>query len=574
MIPRNNSHFAQNPTINIRRSRFNRNHEHKLTFNVGDIVPVYWDEVLPGDTKKIKTNTVMRLSTLIAPIMDNLKAEIMYYYVPMRLVWSHTKEFFGENTQGPWAQPIEYQIPQVTAPAGTGWKKGTIADYMGVPTLVPGLSISALPFRAVAKIYDDWFRDENLQDPFNIPVDDNTTTGSNGDTYINDVVKGGMPFKAAKYFDIFTSALPSPQKGPAVPLPITNVSLTEAPVYGVNGKDMVLQYKGNEGDEAYWRTWLRSASNQAVYVSRADEIATGTQVPLNVLSKENIGGGVDSSNIYADLSGLNIGIGTINELRTAFQIQKYFEKDARGGTRYVEYLLSHFGVQSPDARLQRSEYLGGSYINLNINQVIQNSESGSTPQGNTAAYSLTSSSHEDFVKSFTEHGFIIGFCVVRYNHSYQQGLAREWSRKTKFDFYDPLFANLGEFGIKNKEIYAQGPDAINDDTGKPFDDEIFGYNEAWYEYRYKPSYISGEFRSNSVDGEGNSDTLDYWHLADNYDSMPFLSDSWIQEDGKIVDRVLAVTSRLSNQVLADFYFEQIDVRPMPVYSIPGLIDHH
>lgn len=568
MIPRNNSHFAMNPSIAFKRSSFRRNHEHKLTMNVGDVVPIYWDFVLPGDTHKLKTNDVMRLSTLIAPIMDNIKVEMMYYFVPMRLVWSHTKEFFGENTSGPWAQQIEYQIPQCTSPEG-GWKVGTIADYMGIPTYVDNLSVNALPFRAVAKVYDDWWRDENLQDPFNIPVDDNVTSGSNGSTYINDVVKGGMPFKAAKYFDVFTSALPSPQKGASVPLPITNVNLNAAPVYG-NGQSLAMAY--TDDTSALQLGNIRANSSYDVTFSNNAEIGVGTAKNLRVATKANLGTG--SAGLEADLSGLNIGIGTINELRTAFQIQKYLERDARGGTRYNEILLSHFGIISPDARLQRSEYLGGSMLNLNINQVVQNSESGTTPQGNTAAYSLTSSSHYDFTKSFTEHGYIIGLAVARYNHSYQQGLARDWSVKTKYDIYDPLFANLGEFGIKNKEIYAQGSDVLNPETGVAYDEEIFGYNEAWYWYRYKQSYISGEFRSNSVDSDGQSNTLDFWHLADDYDSLPSLSASWIMEDKSNVDRVLAVTSAVSNQIIADFYFEQVSVRAMPVYSFPGYIDHH
>ena len=554
------SHFALNPTnIDIRRSTFDRSHSLKTSFNVGDIVPFFLDEVLPGDTFNVDTSKVVRLQTLLTPVMDNIYLDTYFFFVPNRLTWSHWKQFNGENTESAWIPQTEYEIPQITAPADSGWSVGTIADYLGVPTGVPNLSVSALPFRAYALVMNEWFRDENLSDPLVVPVDDATVAGVNTGTFVIDVAKGGLPYKAAKYHDYFTSCLPSPQKGPDVLIP----SATSG-VYPVVTKNEVHDPGGYTLSGVY-------GSNPTVF----DELSV---FPSNYLIPSVSGSNVgvtgpnasltfDPTNLWAESSG---GLGaSINQLRMAFQIQKLYEKDARGGSRYIEILKSHFGVTSPDARLQRPEYLGGNRVPININQVVQQSAtaSGETAQGTVTGMSVTTDTPSDFTKSFTEHGFVIGVMVARYDHTYQQGLERFWSRKDRFDYYWPVFANIGEQAVKNKEIFAQGP-GVKDSAGAVIDDQVFGYQEAWADYRYKPSRVTGEMRSQYAQ------SLDVWHLADDYSALPMLSDSWIREDKTNVDRVLAVTSAVSNQLFADIYIKNRTTRPMPMYSIPGLIDHH
>lgn len=546
-----NTRFALNPTnLDIARSTFRRDHSVKLSFNVGDVIPFYVDEVLPGDTFQVKTSMVVRLQTLLTPMMDNLYLDTYFYFVPNRIVWQHWRELMGENTQSAWIPTVEYSVPQVSAPAG-GWSIGSIADYMGVPTGVPRLFVNALPFRAYALIMNEWFRDENLSDPLNIPVDDATLGGSNGTNYITDVVKGGMPFKAAKFHDYFTSALPAPQKGPDVTIPVSG---------GANYPVQTLskEIPGSPTAPLRVKTFDEMPYN-VIGINRS----TAPQ-PGSVWASQNTTNGNADFFVPTNLWAINDGsvsAATINQLRMAFQVQKLYEKDARGGTRYIEILKSHFGVTSPDARLQRPEYLGGNRIPVNINQVVQSSatQADGTPLGDTAAFSVTTDVHGDFIKSFVEHGFVIGVMVARYDHTYQQGLERFWSRKDRLDYYFPVFANIGEQPILNKEIYAQGTTQ---------DDEVFGYQEAWADYRYKPSRVAGEMRSKAPA------SLDVWHLADEYTTLPKLSDAWIREDKTNVDRVLAVTSSVSNQMFADLYIQCKATRPMPVYSIPGLIDHH
>lgn len=557
-----NTRFALNPTnLDIARSTFRRDHSVKLSFNVGDVIPFYVDEVLPGDTFQVKTSMVARLQTLLTPMMDNLYLDTYFYFVPNRIVWQHWRELMGENTQSAWIPSVEYSVPQVTAPSG-GWSIGSIADYMGIPTGVANLSVNALPFRAYALIMNEWFRDENLSDPLNIPVDDATLAGSNGTNYITDVVKGGMPFKAAKFHDYFTSALPAPQKGPDVTIPVGQGG--NLPVVSLADRVDHSQFK------APMSAWISGAKPNKDYSSVIQTWNFGSAFGGTDVESVSTGVGFESptsrdgsmylDNLWAIQSG-TVTAATINQLRMAFQIQKLYEKDARGGTRYIEILKSHFGVTSPDARLQRPEYLGGNRIPVNINQVVQSSatQSNGTPLGDTAAFSVTTDVHGDFIKSFVEHGFVIGIMVARYDHTYQQGLERFWSRKDRLDYYFPVFANIGEQPILNKEIYAQGTDE---------DNEVFGYQEAWADYRYKPSRVAGEMRSAAPT------SLDVWHLADEYSQLPSLSDAWIREDKTNVDRVLAVTSSTSNQMFADLFISCKATRPMPVYSVPGLIDHH
>ncbi len=568
-----NTRFALNPTnLDLSRSTFRRDHSVKLSYNVGDIIPFYVDEVLPGDTFQLKTSMVSRMQTLLTPMMDNLYIDTYFFFVPNRIVWQHWKELMGENTESAWIPTVEYSVPQITAPVG-GWNIGTIADYFGIPTGIDNLSVNALPFRAYALIMNEWFRDENLSDPLDIPVNDATVTGVNSGNYITDVAKGGLPFKAAKFHDYFTSCLPSPQKGPDVTIPVagsTNIPVVtmsdKVPspgnvplgIVGYNAK--MTQY--TSGSPATWTGEMQQLRGATANTYTGVPSAANANVPLYAVNDGYTGSSspIIPNNLWAVSDG-SVSAATINQLRMAFQIQKLYEKDARGGTRYIEVLKSHFGVTSPDARLQRPEYLGGNRIPVNINQVVQSSgtQPDGTPLGDTAAFSVTTDVHGDFIKSFVEHGFILGLMVARYDHTYQQGLERFWSRKDRFDYYWPVFANIGEQAVLNKEIYA---------TGQATDNEVFGYQEAWADYRYKPSRVCGEMRSKA------QTSLDVWHLADDYTKLPSLSDAWIREDKANVDRVLAVTSAVSNQMFADIYVQCKATRPMPVYSIPGLIDHH
>lgn len=556
------SHFSLSPHVDISRSRFDRSASLKTSFNAGDVVPFFLEEVLPGDTFSVDTSKVVRMQTLLTPMMDNVYLDTYYFFVPNRLVWDHWKEFCGENTESAWIPQTEYTMPQITSPAGEGWSVGTLADYFGIPTGVSGLSVSALPFRAYALIMNEWFRDQNLQDPLVVPTDDSTVAGVNTGTFVTDVAKGGKPFIAAKYHDYFTSALPAPQKGPDVAIPVAQAA--SYPVYPLaqsvlpSGADSLKWLKRDGSNFTYNSSQYGSFGISSVFSDGASSSDSTIlkQVEVGPVSVED----VIPANLWAVADG-NAAAATINQLRLAFQIQKFYELQARGGSRYTEVVRSFFGVTSPDARLQRPEYLGGNRVPININQIVQQSgtESSGTPQGTVVGQSLTTDKHSDFTKSFTEHGLIIGVMVARYDHTYQQGLNRLWSRKDKFDFYWPVFANIGEQAIKNKEIFAQGTDK---------DNEVFGYQEAWAEYRYKPNMVTGEMRS------AYAQSLDVWHLADDYSSLPSLSDSWIREDKANIDRVLAVTSAVSNQFFADIYVKNYCTRPMPMYSVPGLIDHH
>lgn len=556
------SHFSLAPHVDISRSRFDRSASLKTSFNAGDVVPFFLDEVLPGDTFSVDTSKVVRMQTLLTPMMDNVYLDTYYFFVPNRLVWDHWKEFCGENTESAWIPQTEYTMPQITSPASTGWDVGTLADYFGIPTGVSGLSVSALPFRAYALIMNEWFRDQNLQDPLVVPTDDSTVAGVNSGTSVTDVAKGGKPFVASKYHDYFTSALPSPQKGPDVTIPVAQagsypvVSLNQYVDSSKSNASVAWQKLDGSGFSLLDGLGIvvgqkpRSGGFDSKYFSGYMTVSEGASA----------GSDIAPANLWAVADG-NAASATINQLRLAFQIQKFYEQQARGGSRYTEVVRSFFGVTSPDARLQRPEYLGGNRVPINVNQIVQQSgtESSGTPQGTVVGQSLTTDKHSDFTKSFTEHGFIIGVMVARYDHTYQQGLNRLWSRKDKFDYYWPVFANIGEQAIKNKEIFAQGNDK---------DNEVFGYQEAWAEYRYKPNMVTGEMRS------AYAQSLDVWHLADDYKQLPTLSDAWIKEDKSNLDRVLAVSSSVSNQFFADIYVKNYCTRPMPMYSVPGLIDHH
>lgn len=567
------SHFSTLPDIDIQRSVFDRSSGHMTSFNAGDLIPIYVDEVLPGDSVRMTTSKVVRAQTLLTPTFGNMYLDVYWYFVPMRLTYDHSKEFFGENNQSAWIPQVEYQIPSISSPEG-GFDTGTIADYMGLPVNIEWsneavMRPSALPFRAYALICDQWYRDQNVSDPLNIPLGDSNQIGSNGDDYINDVANGGKPFKVAKYHDYFTSCLPSPQKGPSVGFDFTsNLSYEGAtyPVLTSETADFVDDLTGNP---------LLFRRKQGVFgtnenVGLATRVSSGNADAIAYVSG-SASGNAYSENFQAFPSNLTVtipdqdfgsatGSFTINELRLAFQLQKFYEKQARGGSRYIEVIRQHFGVTSPDARLQRTEYLGGNRIPIQIHEVANSSQSQEDFLGDLGAMSVTSDIHQDFERSFTEHGYLIGVCCVRYDHTYSQGLEKFWTRR-KFDqFYWPVFANLGEQPVYDSELYADEDTMSND--------SVFGYQEAWADYRYKPDRVSGELRP------GISNSLASWNLADYYTQKPTLSDSWIREDKSMIDRVLAVTSENSNQFFADFWFDTIWTRAIPVYSVPGLIDHH
>mgnify|MGYP002796504934 FL=1 len=545
------SRFAQVPRAEIRRARFKRDFANITTMNEGDLIPLYVDEVLPGDTISCQLNGLIRMATPLYPVMDNCYLDTYAFFVPCRLLWEHWENLMGQNDSSYWAETTEYSVPQTTAP-GTGWQIGTIADYMGVPTGVHGISVNSLPFRAYARIWNEWFRDENLQQPVVQDTDDANNTGSNTGTALTDAQNGGLPLKVAKYHDYFTSCLPEPQKGEAASIPVATGVL---PVYWANqNKEFYGDGQNDLGLSVYEVTsqkplWSRHVEGATEWGDRSNLTGT-TDKTIPVMGD----GLVYKGYLAADASELTAI--TINELRQAIAIQHILEADARGGTRYTELLTHEFGVTSPDSRLQRSEYLGGTRVPININQVIQQSGTTETsPQGNTAAYSMTTLRNKMCSYSAVEHGYILILGCIRVNHSYQQGLSRMWTRKTRFDFYHPMLANLGEMAVLNKEIYCQGNEQ---------DDEVFGYQEAWADYRYHPNIVTGEMRSQYTQ------TLDAWHYGDYYEELPKLSSSWIQEGVENIDRTLAVQSENSHQFIADFYFDQTWTRPMPIYSVPGL----
>lgn len=562
------TNFAFNPTnIDISRSRFDRSHDVKTSFNAGRIVPFFLDEVVPGDTFRVKTHKVIRLSTLITPMMDSLFLDSYYFFIPHRLVWDHWVNLNGENDNSPWADPVQYSCPQTTSPEG-GWNVGTLADYLGLPTGVGNLSVSSLPFRSYVKVVNDWFRDENLCNPLYARKDDTTTTGTN--TASSDVTgceEGAECYIAAKYHDYFTSALPSPLKNSEdITIPLGSVAPVTPMLSNVPSKFYPKRDENHFESLRYGRdTDLGAdfATNRNIVTDTLGYLRQRSDT--SVSDSDLYGHTLTPLNLWANLSDATAA--TINQLRLAFQVQKMYERDARGGTRYIEMIKSHFNVTSPDARLQRSEYLGGNRVPIVVNQVVQNSETATTPQGNVTAYSLTVDSNFDFNHSFTEHGYILGVMVARYHHSYQQGINRMWSRKFREDWYLPVFANLGEQIIANKEIFAQGSSVV-DAAGIPVDEKAFGYQERWAEYRYHPNQITGMMRSQYAQ------SLDSWHLGDDYSQLPTLSEGWIKEDKANVDRVLAVSSEVSDQFIADIYVQADVVRPLPLYSIPGLIDHH
>lgn len=543
------------------RSKFDRSHQLLTTINEGDLVPIYCDEVLPGDTAKVHLNGLIRMSTPIYPIMDNCYMDTYFFFVPCRLLWEHWENMFGENDTNYWEEKTEYSTPTCTIGGKSGLNNGSIGDYFGLPTgIEKAIKVNALPARAYAMIYNEWFRDENLEAPLMLGYkktdkgeDDNnpaeTYTYANEPNVTADTKEANLyarkPAKAGKFHDYFTSCLPSPLKNDPVEIGLTG----NAPITFFNDSNVTEEsslnkdiYMNGTGEATPTiRQWPQQNGGKVVTIDGATTSGGATK----------IGGylGVNLSEVSAI---------SIQDLRMAIALQHIFEADARNGTRYREFLSGTWGVTNPDSRLQIPEYIGGQRIAINVNQVVQTSQTDQTTGqalGNTAAYSLTTCSKQMVDYAATEYGYIIGLAVVRVEHSYQQGLATKWTRGGRFTYYDPRLAALGEQPVYNREIYAQG-------TAE--DDEIFGYQEAWADYRYKPSYVTGEMRSNY------QTSLDAWHYADDYEKLPRLSAEWIQEGTQNIDRTIAVTSAKGHQFLCDFYFTEDWYREMPIYSIPGI----
>lgn len=559
--------FSDAPAMYMRRTKFDRSHVYKTTFDSGKLIPVFVDEVLPGDTTRMSVNYFARLATPIKPIMDNIYLDWFFFFVPNRLVWEHWQNFCFEQEDP--EDSNDYVIPTVSASGNSdNAYVGSLWDYFGLPVNTSGnlSGISALPFRGVYLIWNEWFRDENLQDSVKIQKGDanevlNSARSKDQPSWVftseTNLVPGLACPPRGKRHDYFTSALPWTQKGPGVEIPLTG----DAPVYGT-GHPMALTSTGSDrlnlmiyesgGYHANPRTYINAYAD-AQLPTTANSGWTVPQVAGNSPAIGLVPSG--DSGVYADLS--SVSSATINNLRMAFQMQKFYERLARGGSRYTEVLRSFFGVVSPDARLQRPEFLGSFTKMVNVNPIAQTSATdGTSPQGNLSAYGVTASKFHGFTKSFVEHGYVFGFVCARADLTYQQGINKMWLRSTVYDFYWPTFAHLGEQAIELRELYAQGTES---------DKLVFGYQERYAEYRYKPSQITGKFRSSVTGGN-----LDVWHLSQYFNNAPTLNEEFIVENPPI-KRIIAVQDE--PEFLIDIGFRYTTVRPMPMFGTPGLVDH-
>lgn len=535
-------HFANIPDITISRSKLVRPYTLWDTMNAADLVPIYVDsDIMPGDTVKMQMSSVIRMMTPLVPVMDNCYADITFFFVPHRLVWDHWENFWGQNDTAPWIQQVEYTTPMIKAPATTGWEEKSLADKLGYPLNAPEVEVSALPLRAYCKIYNDFWRDENWKNPVNFTTGDDTVIGTNPSDYtdenpydyVTDTETAAMCLKAAKPHDYFTSVLPSAQKGPEVYIPLGE----SAPVWG-------------QATEIGVTEESLVGKNLTLYMNEHSQFGITAGADQNLTAAHTIG-------LYTDLS--NAVGATIGQLRQAYSIQRFYEALARGGSRYIEMIRSIYGVTNPDFRLQRAEYLGGFRLPINVNQVLQSDAGASdaTPLGHTGAYSLTADARDDvFTHSFTEHGTLMGLITIRHEHSYGQGCPRMFTRKKIFDYYTPQLANLSEQAVLAKEIYCDGTSD---------DENAWGYQEAWAEYRYFPNQVHGEIRASYAQ------SLSVWTYQDYYEERPTMGDKWIDESDVEIQNTLAVQNH--DQFFANYYFKPIYIRPMPVYSVPGLTGH-
>lgn len=525
-------HFAAVARPQIQRSQFDRSHGYKTTFDAGKLIPIYLDEALPGDTFNMRANIFGRLATPLKPVMDNMYLDVHFFSVPNRLVWENWERFNGAQDNP--TDSVDFIMPTSTSPVG-GYGENSLHDYMGIPTKIANIEHRADFLRAYALIWNEWFRDENLQNSAPCPKGDGP-----------DAVADQVILPRGKRKDYFTSAMLSPQKGQPVYIPLG----TTAPILGNALVEMTSSTNAWQG----YRAATGVIQPGATLGTDASAYLQGASNLMKFDPRGTLTANMEQGTAQVDLSAATSA--SINQLREAFQVQGMYELDARGGTRYTELLRAHFGVISPDARLQRPEYLGGFTSYININPIAQTAPTGddTTPQGNLAGFGTVSNGGKGFIKSFTEHEIIIGLASVRADLNYQQGLNRMWSRSTRFDFYWPLLANLGEQAILNKEIYAQGNGA---------DEGGFGYQERYAEYRYKPSQVTALFRSNATT------SLDMWHLSQEFSSLPALNTNFIQENPPI-DRIIAVPSE--PQFMLDVHFDLKCARPMPTYAVPGLIN--
>lgn len=619
------SHFSKAPIVDIPRSKFDRSFTHKTTFDAAELVPCYWADVMPGDTVSMKTSEIVRMTTPLTPVMDNAWLDIYFFFVPNRIINNTWINFMGENTNGPWVEDHEYHVPQTKSPrrwnetdigGNCGWKAGSLANYLGCPMnpyndnidpldptdpdywhLMP-YEVQSHPFRAYCLIWNEWFRSTSLQTPCYITMDDSDTNGCNWDyraynmdksigdnwdtEYVTYAETGAKCLPVCKPFDYFTSCLPEPQFGDDTHVPFNLGNDFRAPIKTGLNKDLgniehagnTYKYSGDIIGGPYLGYYAGHMGDSTVVKSNTATIEEdGISTPSNLLDVSDLGNQELYYNEYfADLNDIlgNAVGATVTQIRQAFAIQRFYERVASGGQRYIEQIYSHYHVTNPDYRFQRPEYLGGKRVPISMSQVIQTTETDNTPLGEVGGWSVTSDSNADmFTHSFTEHGILMGVMCVRNQLSYQQGLNRMWSRKNLFDYYFPEFANISAQPVFNKELCL---------TGNESDDEVFGYNEAWSFERYMPDLITGEL--NSVF----SQSLDIWHYGDFYDwqtnldpdtglrHAPYLDEKWILADKANIMRTLAVQTH--NQFKADMYFNAIWTRPMPLYSIPGLVDHH
>lgn len=568
--------FSDAPAMYMKRTKFDRSHVYKTTFDSGRLIPVFIDEVLPGDTTRMSVNYFARLATPIKPIMDNIYLDWFFFFVPNRLVWEHWQSFCFEQEDPD--DSTDYVIPTVTA-AGNSENAyiGSLWDYFGLPVNTSGnlSGISALPFRGVYLIWNEWFRDENLQKSIKIQKGDanevlDSSRASDQPSWVftsdTNIVPGLACPPRGKRHDYFTSALPWTQKGPGVSIGLAGTASIVDPTPGTgyllhstdNQLAVVSAYGGDASGSGGYRVALGSGSVAFNNRGGSDFSSVGGfagNSKNNVTVSSQAASTYLGNDSYVDLDTSSIF--TINSLRTAFQMQKFYERLARGGSRYTEVLRSFFGVVSPDARLQRPEFLGSFTKMVNVNPIAQTSATDNTsPQGNLSAYGVTAAKFHGFTKSFVEHGYVFGFVCARADLTYQQGINKMWLRSTVYDFYWPTFAHLGEQAIELREIYAQGSEA---------DTTVFGYQERYAEYRYKPSQITGKFRSSVTSGN-----LDVWHLSQFFNNAPALNEEFIMENPPI-ERIIAVPSE--PEFLLDVGFRYTTVRPMPMFGTPGLVDH-